>query len=995
MDAKKAALIFGGISGGGGGSGDAGTVTYDPGEEYDTGTVGAALNEHVQDISYLKSITHADVNDEVSLLSETVFDKETNDECAYRKNVPSGSEYASIKSIGGLILINNQIVENWNFESIDGWEFGSGGVGSIDQESVISIDSTNSAVSRCLKKSSSDGLVPGHNYLVHFEIRSDKDSEFSVALSYNDPGKNTLRPLEINDRDWHSYTAEVMYSNTSSPGYRIDSIENFDVGEKIHIHDFEIIDLTLMFKCYPDLAYLIDSEYDARNYGLDFYNPYDVSGHSLHITGVDEIRYTIDYDYNPWIVSIPYELRYYYPLYSAPNNIYDEYDFDRMKHVQRVGTRPYEPGDDDDYSVITDGETTYYPLDTFIETDIQQYFHGFKRVLNLLSSEYTDTNVISFHQYDYSNVPARSVVAFYKESLARLDDLEEEISRAKGAEELKANQSDLDAEIYRSTEVDAQQFLRIAELKRMFEDTKWPLAYLKMGMPLAEILKIYLEVHGAAVMTDVAQLVENFFKIFPEGLDYQSKFTQYDTSPASAGEKIGINANLQCVPSSNTVAGRDDYSNLALFAPLDCNYEIDATTLECKILAIKDVWGTFDPTGTNGMVGVIQMGAWVKREDTATHFIWHYADSQLDNNFVPLEECVKASDNSFRSYMIHAKYAAGLDSNGKMTSGSGILVRNKDVSHNSQISMWRERGAACSGFSVCDAFFRQLMIMIKYGTLSNEAAGLTGCVSYNLEYHPALAENNVERVLVTTAQGANILVGSTMQLSTSSRGGTVTFVNAVLSKETVTIDGTEYCAVNIGNGGTTFNTTTDLFFNSMPWSSGTTDNVLGNDGAAVASSDKYPVKIQGIECMVGAYEVAGDVICTLANNAITYRVCKIAAKIATSATSDYGTVGFTTPQPATAGWQYPKDRGYDEDNVGASILPNSIGGSSSVREQDGYYMEAQGTTGARELRLFGSLHYGGHAGFACGHASDGLTTAYWDIVCRASGTSGNRGEWAA
>ena len=197
--------------------------------------------------------------------------------------------------------------------------------------------------------------------------------------------------------------------------------------------------------------------------------------------------------------------------------------------------------------------------------------------------------------------------------------------------------------------------------------------------------------------------------------------------------------------------------------------------------------------------------------------------------------------------------------------------------------------------------FRQLMIMIKYGTLSNEAAGLTGCVSYNLEYHPALAENNVERVLVTTAQGANILVGSTMQLSTSSRGGTVTFVNAVLSKETVTIDGTEYCAVNIGNGGTTFNTTTDLFFNSMPWSSGTTDNVLGNDGAAVASSDKYPVKIQGIECMVGAYEVAGDVICTLANNAITYRVCKIAAKIATSATSDYGTVGFTTPQPATAG----------------------------------------------------------------------------------------------
>ncbi len=555
----------------------------------------------------------------------------------------------------------------------------------------------------------------------------------------------------------------------------------------------------------------------------------------------------------------------------------------------------------------------------------------------------------------------------------------------------KAEQSDFE-DLAETVDEQSQQ---IVDLKQMFEDTKWPLAYLKMGMPLAEILKIYLEVHGAAVMTNVAPLVENFFKIFPEGLDYQSKFTQYDTSPASAGEKIGINANLQCVPSNNTTAGRDDYANLALFAPLDCNYEIDATTLEPVISAIKGVFGTFDPTGAAGMVGVIQMGAWVKREDTTTHFIWHYADSRLDNNFVPLEECVKASDNSFRSYMIHAKYAAGLDSNGKMTSGSGILVRNKDISHNSQISLWRSRGAACSGFSVCDAFFRQLMIMIKYGTLSNEAAGLTGCVSYSLEYHPALAENNVERVLVTTAQGANIIVGSTMQLSTTSRGGTVTFQKMVASKETVTINGTEYCAVNIDNGGTKFNTTTDLFFNTMPWASGSTDDVLGNDGAAVSNSDKYPVKIQGIECMVGAYEVAGDVICNLANNAITYRVCKIASKISTSATSDYGTVGFTTPQPASSGWQYPKDRGYDKDNVGASILPDSIGGTSSVREQDGYYMEAQGTTGTRELLLFGHLNAGGIAGFACGIAGNGLTYAVWDFAGRASGTSGNRGEWAA
>ena len=70
-------------------------------------------------------------------------------------------------------------------------------------------------------------------------------------------------------------------------------------------------------------------------------------------------------------------------------------------------------------------------------------------------------------------------------------------------------------------------------------------------------------------------------------------WVDFPTTGVSTGTKGGDNAGLVCTPSTNTVAGRDDYAGNPLFAVVDCNWSIDATTLEPVITAICGVTAGF------------------------------------------------------------------------------------------------------------------------------------------------------------------------------------------------------------------------------------------------------------------------------------------------------------------------------------------------------------------------------------------------------------------
>jgi hypothetical protein len=64
---------------------------------------------------------------------------------------------------------------------------------------------------------------------------------------------------------------------------------------------------------------------------------------------------------------------------SCPNH-YNYIDFVAKRFVQEVGSRTYEPGDESDNTVITDGTNTYYQLTTPVETDISSYLTDDTRI---------------------------------------------------------------------------------------------------------------------------------------------------------------------------------------------------------------------------------------------------------------------------------------------------------------------------------------------------------------------------------------------------------------------------------------------------------------------------------------------------------------------------------------------------------------------------------------------------------------------------------------
>lgn len=485
---------------------------------------------------------------------------------------------------------------------------------------------------------------------------------------------------------------------------------------------------------------------------------------------------------------------------------------------------------------------------------------------------------------------------------------------------------------------------------------------------------------------------------------YTSQFYKYESSNSPIGEKQDANAELTCTPSTKAAAGTDDYATLPLFACFDVNYTIDGTTLEPVILAIKGVYGSFSSAPAASLVGVMQMTGWVRRTSTDTTKKVEYRATE-ETGFKPLPEAVRAADNTVRAFVIHAKYAAGYNSEGKLSSVSGVQPATQrsgstgstSISHNGQIAKWREWGNQYCGSSLCDVAFIQLMLEIKYATLGS-AQVLAGCRSYSGSYTAAVAETGVTRVLLTAAQGAYFIVGSCVSLgSTNDRAKATTYdvcdIVKVASVEDVTVDGTAYKAVTLDTE-TPFNTTTGTYITAQPWQTGSTDDVPGNDGSPNNNTNgKEPCKIQGIEVMVGAYEALGDTTLYEDSEKYTVYLNRKASEIASGGSGTNPVTVGTIPKETDAGWKYIAELNWDENDGEAYMLAQTFAGSSTTGYRAAVYRDGAATTGWREWLSFGHLVYWGSCGFACAYLVSGLGTAYWSFAARACGSGGNRGEF--
>ena len=520
-----------------------------------------------------------------------------------------------------------------------------------------------------------------------------------------------------------------------------------------------------------------------------------------------------------------------------------------------------------------------------------------------------------------------------------------------------------------------------------------------LGVKNALALFIKSALYALADPTDAAPLCEAFFDSFHDGKVYGVEFYKHATSATSAGWKTDDNAGLVATPSTNTTAGRDDYTRRVLFMPFDVDYTIDAETLEPKISAIKGVWGNFNAKAPAGLVGVMQQTGWIEHHDTATTYGYKYADKQVGAGWVPLEAAVKAADNSVRPFVIHAKYVAGYGTDGKLGSLSGVPAAIRTISHNSQIALWQARGAQYCGKSYADGGFVDLMLWLKYADKANTGI-MTGCVSYYLSYPVTVAEAGVKRVIIAKANAANLVVGSSVNVGTSDDRGNAASYSVCNTATILSIEDYDAnnSAVNLELDAN-ITTTTANKISTIQWKSGGCNNVLGVDGSPTnPTSGKEPFIIQGIECMVGAYEVYADAIFSLTNTdgvfKITPYICKKASEITNNAIgAAYTPLGFSLTPPTSAGWRYISGMGFDPAHPCANF-PDGLDASSNNGYKAGFYSEAA-TTGLREWLAVGVLGYGALDGLACACSSNWLGSANWIIAGRACGTAGNRGEFSA
>jgi hypothetical protein len=322
---------------------------------------------------------------------------------------------------------------------------------------------------------------------------------------------------------------------------------------------------------------------------------------------------------------------------------------------------------------------------------------------------------------------------------------------------------------------------------------------------------------------------------------------------------------------------------------------------------------------------------------------------------------------------------------GEAASVSGATPWTYNVSHNSLITQCANASTGYSGKSIFDDWYPKVMMLLKYATKNSQSV-FAGCTSYDLSYPVTVAETGVTRVIVSSANAANLVVGSTVMVGTANTDRNNATAHDVVDSATIT----KVEAYDASNSSVfldlsaTITTETTHYLKTAPWRSGSTDGVEG-DGtptAAGRTSGKEPFQLQGIELMGGFYEVLGDVALSNTGDGWEICICWDSKNEATTVTSDYARTGKYLPADANDSWKYPTH----PDSAGGLLFGTGAGASQSTGMCDGTYTNKAATTGEREWRGLGGLWDGGYAGLWCVLGDTGLGYAGWNFGSRLSGT---------
>ena len=408
-----------------------------------------------------------------------------------------------------------------------------------------------------------------------------------------------------------------------------------------------------------------------------------------------------------------------------------------------------------------------------------------------------------------------------------------------------------------------------------------------------------------------------------------------------------------------------------------------------EVLAVETE-AAFDVTGETAPVYCISPALAVKEWDDGSYLYtsWHM---RAGDGYVPMAGDV-ALDGTHRLLTWHPAFYGGKNSAGGMTSGAGLLPMPW-TSANAALPLARKLTAYDGLWCDCDTQFALMAWRLRHWTLSNSGQ-LEGCTYYNYQYTLAAAETGVKRVLLTKAQGTNLLVGSCVCLG--ERGSNtnndrnqaynhdVFNIAKILSVETVTVNDTEYAAVNL-DLASTIDTTTTMLVSTMPWPNGTTEALPGHSDGCIGSltNGRYPYRIAGMEMQIGSYCEELDPLWRASlvdDDHWHYDVysCRDSEKLAGSITANYQKVGeFDLPNANKWSWNFI--RALNKMAAEAQI-PTKFGGSTSTYVKAAFI--SPGGAGVYAPWRFGNLNDGGNCGLPCANGNNGPGNSNWNGVPR-------------
>lgn len=493
---------------------------------------------------------------------------------------------------------------------------------------------------------------------------------------------------------------------------------------------------------------------------------------------------------------------------------------------------------------------------------------------------------------------------------------------------------------------------------------------------------------------------KNFFALQRTGKKYTVKFPLWETSQISAGEKLDDNTGLIIEPSTITEKGRDDYAEIPLFKTYDCNVEkIDG---KLKITAMKGDIG-FNPKEKDTFVLGMPYyhKAWVQ-----DGYLYYSRSDIPREGYVLCPEARKT--DGMRNFCLYGKYVAGRNSQGTLGSYYGVSPTRNLPSHNNNITEAKKRGDEYCFGSSYDYAYIQNTFLLKYAN-KNWNNVLGGCFAYNYQYLVSVPESNTKRVVLKKAEADKFLIGSCVIVGDSGDGskvpdrGTAAVYNLCDSAKIIDIvnvdENNKSLVLDITDSITTTATT---WVSTIHWESGFSDDILGRDGCpcqtkSQISSMLYPSVIQGIELMVGGYEVPGNTFMDIVDGLTRdVYVCTDSTKLTTNVTTAKETYVKLAKQMTVERnneWNYGTEIFIDTEN-GMNIITKAgaSGSSTSTGFCDGIYFDTA-TSGQREFLLIGALWSGGLCGTFCSRCSSELGSAWWYILARLS-LSVFRGEFA-